>query len=73
MLSQKDLKQISLIGITEEQVEHQLDDIKKGFPFLKIESAASVGKGIMSPSENEMNDYLAKWLSLIHISEPTRH
>ena len=44
MLSQKDLKQISLIGITEEQVEHQLDDIKKGFPFLKIESAASVGK-----------------------------
>lgn len=61
MLSQKDLKQISLIGITEEQVEHQLDDIKKGFPFLKIESAASVGKGIMSPSENEMNDYLAKW------------
>ena len=58
MLSQKDLKQISLIGITEEQVEHQLDDIKKGFPFLKIESAASVGKGIMSPSENEMNDML---------------
>ena len=45
MLSQEDLKQISLRGITEEQVEHQLDEIKQGFPFLKIEAAASIGKG----------------------------
>lgn len=61
MLSQEDLKQISLIGITEEQVEHQLDEIKQGFPFLKIEAAASIGKGIMSPTENEINKYLSTW------------
>lgn len=61
MLSQQDLKQISLRGITEEQVEHQLDEIKKGFPFLKIEAAASVGKGIMSPTEDEMHKYLSIW------------
>ena len=61
MLSQEDLKQISLRGITEEQVEHQLDEIKQGFPFLKIEAAASIGKGIMSPMENEMNKYLSMW------------
>lgn len=61
MLSQEDLKQISLRGITEEQVEHQLDEIKQGFPFLKIEAAASIGKGIMSPTENEMNKYLSMW------------
>ena len=61
MLSQEDLKQISLRGITEEQVEHQLDEIKRGFPFLKIEAAASIGKGIMSPTENEMNKYLSMW------------
>lgn len=61
MLSQEDLKQISLRGITEEQVEHQLDEIKQGFPFLKIEAAASIGKGIMSPTENEMNKYLSTW------------
>lgn len=61
MLSKEDLKQISLRGITEEQVEHQLDEIKQGFPFLKIEAAASIGKGIMSPTENEMNKYLSMW------------
>ena len=61
MLSQEDLKQISLRGITEEQIEHQLDEIKQGFPFLKIEAAASIGKGIMSPTENEMNKYLSMW------------
>lgn len=61
MLSQEDLKQISLRGITEEQVEHQLDEIKQGFPFLKIEAAASIGKGIMSPTENEINKYLSTW------------
>lgn len=61
MLSQEDLKQISLRGITEEQVEHQLDEIKQGFPFLKIGAAASIGKGIMSPTENEMNKYLSMW------------
>lgn len=61
MLSQEDLKQISLRGITEEQVEHQLDEIKQSFPFLKIEAAASIGKGIMSPTENEMNKYLSMW------------
>ena len=61
MLSQEGLKQISLRGITEEQVEHQLDEIKQGFPFLKIEAAASIGKGIMSPTENEMNKYLSMW------------
>ena len=38
MLSQEDLKQISLRGITEEQVEHQLDEIKQGFPFLSFGS-----------------------------------
>ncbi len=61
MLSQEDLKQISLRGITEEQVEHQFDEIKQGFPFLKIEAAASIGKGIMSPTENEINKYLSTW------------
>ena len=32
MLSEKDLKQISR-GISEEQVNHQLAQIKTGFPF----------------------------------------
>ena len=44
MLSEQDLKQISQRGISKEQVEHQLEQIKNGFPFLRIEAAAAVGK-----------------------------
>ena len=48
MLSTEDLKQISGKGITEEQVKNQLEDFKKGFPFLKIDAAASVGNGVVA-------------------------
>ena len=43
MLSQDDLKQIALKGITEEQIEIQLNEFKTGFPFLRLEAAASIG------------------------------
>ena len=35
MLSEKDLKQIAQKGITQEQIENQLNEFKTGFPFLK--------------------------------------
>ena len=47
MLSTNDLNQIQQRGITEQQVEHQLEQIKAGFPFLRIEAAAAIGKGIV--------------------------
>lgn len=61
MLSQQDLKQISSRGISQEQVLHQLDQIKEGFPFLKIEAAAAIGRGIVSPSDEERRKYVAEW------------
>lgn len=61
MLSQEDLKQIAQKGITEEQVNTQLKEIKNGFPFLKIEAAASVGSGIVVPTEDECNKYIGAW------------
>ena len=61
MFTTQDLNQISLRGISKEQVEHQLDDIKKGFPYLKIESPASVDKGIMLLNEEERQKYISKW------------
>ena len=42
MLSPEDLKQIAEKGITEEQVATQLEEFKKGFPFLKLEAAAGI-------------------------------
>lgn len=61
MLSEKDLKQIAAKGITAEQLEQQLEDFKHGFPFLRIEAAASVGRGIMAPTDAEREAYIKKW------------
>lgn len=61
MLSEKDLKQIAAKGITAEQLEQQLEDFKQGFPFLRIEAAASVGRGIMAPTDAEREAYIKKW------------
>ena len=61
MLTEQDLTQISSRSITAQQVEHQLEQIAQGFPFLKIESAAAVGNGIVSLDEREQNQFLAEW------------
>ena len=37
--------------MTVAQVEHQLKQLQEGFPFLRIEAAAAVGKGIVAPDE----------------------
>ena len=61
MLSKQDLDQISARGITPEMVEHQLEEIKQGFPFLKIDAAASVGNGIIRPTEEQKKKYVGDW------------
>lgn len=61
MLSEKDLKQIAAKGITAEQLQQQLDDFKHGFPFLRIEAAAGVGRGILAPTDDERDAYIKKW------------
>lgn len=61
MLSPKDLEQIAKKGISEKQIETQLAEFKTGFPFLKLEAAASVEKGILSPSENDVEKYTSVW------------
>ena len=61
MLSQQDLKQIAQKGISEEQIKLQLEQFKTGFPFLKLEAAASVGNGIMAPTVEERRAYIAAW------------
>ncbi len=61
MLTEQDLTQISSRGITAQQVEQQLQQIAQGFPFLKIESAAAVGNGIVALGESEQEQFLAEW------------
>jgi len=61
MLSQQDLQQIAQKGITPEQIEVQLNEFKTGFPFLKLEDAAAIGKGIVAPEEAERRDLIDAW------------
>lgn len=61
MLSQQDLNQIASKGITKEQIDAQLNEFKTGFPFLKLEAAAAIGKGIMAPDEKQKGDYVKTW------------
>ena len=61
MLSQQDLKQIAQKGITQEQIENQLNEFKTGFPFLKLEAAAGIGNGIIAPDADERKALEAAW------------
>ena len=61
MLSQQDLKQIAGKGISEQQIERQLGEFKTGFPFLKLEAAAAIGKGIVAPTDVEGKQYIEAW------------
>ena len=61
MLSQQDLKQLAQKGITEAQIERQLGEFKTGFPFLRLEAAAAIGRGIVAPTADEGKQYVEAW------------
>lgn len=60
-LSKQDISQIEARGISEDQVLDQLKQIEKGFPFLKLEAAASIDKGIVAPGKDEQDKYVNIW------------
>ena len=61
MLSERDLKQIADKGISEKQIEIQLNEFKTGFPFLRLEAAASVEHGIVATTEESRAKYEKSW------------
>ena len=61
MISKADQLLLSKKGISAEQVAEQLKTFKTGFPFLKIKDAATIGNGVLNPSENEADGYLGIW------------
>ena len=60
-MTQQDLQQISQRGMTEEQVNQQLENIKNGFPFLELQAAASTEHGIMVADELQKKHYVELW------------
>lgn len=61
MLTDKDKALLAKKGISEAQLEGQLAHLKSGFPFLKLNAAAAVGRGIMKPTEEEAEKYRETW------------
>ena len=61
MLSPKDMEQIAAKGISEAQIEKQLNEFKTGFPFLKLDAAASVDNGILAMGEDDVEMYTEAW------------
>ena len=61
MLSEQDLKQIASKGMSVEQIESQLGEFKSGFPFLKLDAAASVERGILATTDEQRSAYVRAW------------
>lgn len=61
MITENEKKQLEQKGISEEQLRGQLECFAKGFPYLELHAAASTGKGIFAPSEEEVQTYLRSW------------
>jgi len=64
-MTTEDLQTLSLKNITTEQFEQQLACFEKGFPYLKLYAAASVGRGIMRPDAKAVDDYVKSWESYL--------
>ena len=61
MFTPSDLAQLQARGISEEKALKQLQSFATGFPELDIVSAASVGNGVLNPTEEEIDAYVKAW------------
>ena len=61
MFTPSDLAQLQARGISEEKALKQLQCFATGFPELDIVSAASVGNGVLTPTEEEIDGYVKAW------------
>lgn len=57
-LSQKDKEQLAKLNISEQSVENQINQFKKGFPFSNLISPAVIGRGIVKFDENEVKMFV---------------
>ncbi|MDD3320731.1 MAG: DUF4301 family protein [Paludibacter sp.] len=65
MLTKKDEIVLEKRGISAQQIDDQLKSFENEFPYLKIKSAAEVGRGIVKLDENEVQSVLRDWESYL--------
>lgn len=61
MITTEDKELLVRKGISETQIAEQMLCFQKGFPYLKLDAAASIEKGILAPNAKEQQDYLTAW------------
>ena len=61
MITPEDKILLEKKGISESQIAEQLACFEKGFPFLQLDGAASIEKGILAPQGDEIDSYLQAW------------
>ena len=59
MITTQDKELLAKKGITEAQIAEQLACFQTGFPFLKLDAAASIEKGILAPDAEEQKEIAA--------------
>ena len=84
MFTSEDLLQLRQKGISAQQVEQQLQAFSKGFPYLRLQGAASIGNGIIAPQDHEVEAYIQestgcaigaqeRFYLLIHLNRLSTH
>ncbi len=56
MFTEKDLEQIKSKGIELKDVEQQIENFQKGFPFIKLAAAATPGNGLHSFDDSKVEE-----------------
>ncbi len=65
MFTSTDLEQIEKKGMSIETIQTQLDNFENGFPFLDIQNAATVGKGIILLDQASVDRYIMQYEKLL--------
>lgn len=61
MFTEADIKQIEERGSILEAVHTQIENFKSGFPFMKLESSAYPGAGVIALSEDEISKLISDY------------
>ncbi len=63
MFKEKDIQQLKKRGIDPKEAEKQIGYFKKGFPYMRLVKAASVGQGIVRLTQNQLKEFADKYTS----------
>lgn len=61
MFTKDDIDQMNAKGIEPEQVQHQINSFKTGFPYIHLVTPATPGNGLLQLSIDEINDLVAQF------------